>query len=71
MKVKVNPRLLPIKTHFFLNFAGLSPIIPFLPVIAKQLGFDEVTTSLSKLNFFRRIPSKFNKLREHYENLLF
>jgi len=46
MKVKVNPRLLPIKTHFFLNFAGLSPIIPFLPVIAKQLGFDELAVSV-------------------------
>ena len=44
MKFKVNPRLVPIKTHFFLNFAGLSPILPFLPVFAKQIGFDEVNS---------------------------
>ena len=66
MKVKVNPRLLPIKTHFFLNFAGLSPIIPFLPVIAKQLGFDEVTSPLclNTKRFFRRISSQFTELGE-------
>ena len=38
MKLKVNARLLPIKAHFFLNCAGLSPILPYMPVYAKQLG---------------------------------
>jgi len=46
MKFKVNSQLLPIKSHYFLNFAGVSPIIPYLPVFAKQLGFDEVSWSV-------------------------
>jgi len=44
--MKINSKLLPIKGHFFLFFAGTSSIIPFLPVFAKQLGFDEVSVSI-------------------------
>lgn len=46
MGVKVNYQLLPIKAHMFLFFAGTSPIIPFLPVFAKQLGFDQVSVAI-------------------------
>jgi hypothetical protein len=37
-KMKVNTRLLPIKAHYFFSCAGLSPILPYMPVFAKQLG---------------------------------
>jgi len=42
MKFKVNTKLLPIKAHYFFTFAATAPIIPFLPIYAKQLGFDAV-----------------------------
>ncbi|KAG6800459.1 major facilitator superfamily domain-containing protein 6 [Apis mellifera caucasica] len=35
----INNRLLPIKAHYFLFNAATGPIVPFLPTIAKQLGF--------------------------------
>ncbi|XP_075229080.1 major facilitator superfamily domain-containing protein 6-like isoform X2 [Lycorma delicatula] len=35
----VRADLLPIKAHFFLFNAGTAPVVPFLPVYAKQLGF--------------------------------
>ena len=37
---RVNPKLLPIKAHFFFFFAAVAPILPFLPIVAKQLGID-------------------------------
>jgi len=40
MNLKINYKLLPIKAHFFLVFSALAPLLPFLPVYAKQLGFD-------------------------------
>lgn len=40
MKCKINYKLLPVKAHFFLLFSALAPLLPFLPVYAKQLGFD-------------------------------
>lgn len=36
--MKVNMKLLPIKAHYFLIFAGTAPILPFLPVYARQQG---------------------------------
>ncbi|CAD6232846.1 GSCOCG00007011001-RA-CDS [Cotesia congregata] len=39
MLEKINKELVPIKAHYFLYNAATGPIIPFLPVIAKQLGF--------------------------------
>ena len=42
MMFKVNAALVPIKAHFFLFFAALAPILPFLPIYAKQLGIDTV-----------------------------
>ncbi|XP_043248743.1 major facilitator superfamily domain-containing protein 6 isoform X2 [Colletes gigas] len=35
----INKELLPIKAHYFLFNAATGPIVPFLPTIAKQLGF--------------------------------
>ncbi|XP_076623184.1 sugar baby transporter isoform X2 [Colletes latitarsis] len=35
----INKDLLPIKAHYFLFNAATGPIVPFLPTIAKQLGF--------------------------------
>ncbi|XP_053994328.1 major facilitator superfamily domain-containing protein 6 [Hylaeus volcanicus] len=35
----INRELLPIKAHYFLFNAATGPIVPFLPTIAKQLGF--------------------------------
>ncbi|XP_011314216.1 major facilitator superfamily domain-containing protein 6 [Fopius arisanus] len=35
----VNKDLVPIKAHYFLYNAATGPIVPFLPTIAKQLGF--------------------------------
>jgi len=46
MKLKVNPRLVPIKAHFFLSFAALSAVVPFMPVFARQLGIDEISSSV-------------------------
>lgn len=40
MNFKINYKLLPLKAHFFLIFSALAPLLPFLPVYAKQLGFD-------------------------------
>ena len=40
MNLKINYKLLPLKAHFFLIFSALAPLLPFLPVYAKQLGFD-------------------------------
>ena len=37
---KINTKLLPIKAHFFFYFAAVAPILPFLPILAKQLGID-------------------------------
>ncbi|XP_043226818.1 major facilitator superfamily domain-containing protein 6-like [Amphibalanus amphitrite] len=42
MKLKVNAKLLPIKAFYFFFFGGVAPILPFLPVYARQLGISEV-----------------------------
>ncbi|KAG8309844.1 hypothetical protein J6590_075650 [Homalodisca vitripennis] len=44
--VKVNYDLLPVKTHYFFFMAAMGPILPFLPVIGKQLGVSEVVMGL-------------------------
>nr|XP_034183921.1 major facilitator superfamily domain-containing protein 6 [Osmia lignaria]XP_034183929.1 major facilitator superfamily domain-containing protein 6 [Osmia lignaria]XP_034183937.1 major facilitator superfamily domain-containing protein 6 [Osmia lignaria]XP_034183947.1 major facilitator superfamily domain-containing protein 6 [Osmia lignaria]XP_034183956.1 major facilitator superfamily domain-containing protein 6 [Osmia lignaria]XP_034183966.1 major facilitator superfamily domain-containing pr len=38
----INRELLPIKAHYFLFNAATGPIVPFLPTIAKQLGFSGI-----------------------------
>ncbi|KAF3425777.1 hypothetical protein E2986_10071 [Frieseomelitta varia] len=44
MLENINKELLPIKTHYFLFNAATGPIVPFLPTIAKQLGFNAFLT---------------------------
>ncbi|XP_054258937.1 major facilitator superfamily domain-containing protein 6 isoform X2 [Macrosteles quadrilineatus] len=44
--VKINPYLLPVKAHYFFFMAGMGPILPFLPVMGKQLGVSEVAMGL-------------------------
>ncbi|XP_063221253.1 major facilitator superfamily domain-containing protein 6-A [Bacillus rossius redtenbacheri] len=39
---KINMQLLPMKGHFFLFSAGTAPIVPFITVYARQLGFSSV-----------------------------
>ncbi|XP_046411024.1 major facilitator superfamily domain-containing protein 6 isoform X1 [Neodiprion fabricii] len=43
---KVNKKLLPIKGHYFLYNAATGPIVPFLPTIAKQIGFSNTLVGL-------------------------
>ncbi|XP_055690284.1 major facilitator superfamily domain-containing protein 6 isoform X2 [Lutzomyia longipalpis] len=40
--LKINRRLLPLKSHYFLFNAGTAPIVPFMPTFARQLGFSTV-----------------------------
>ncbi|GAB0093197.1 major facilitator superfamily domain-containing protein 6-A [Sergentomyia squamirostris] len=40
--LNINRRLLPMKSHYFLFNAGTAPIVPFMPTIARQLGFSTV-----------------------------
>ncbi|XP_071519620.1 major facilitator superfamily domain-containing protein 6 [Panulirus ornatus] len=37
-KMKINMKYLPVKAHYFLLFAGTAPVLPFLPVYARQQG---------------------------------
>ncbi|XP_046389484.1 major facilitator superfamily domain-containing protein 6 [Ischnura elegans] len=36
---RINKKLVSVKAHYFFNNAGTAPVVPFLPTIAKQLGF--------------------------------
>ncbi|XP_046440617.1 major facilitator superfamily domain-containing protein 6-like isoform X4 [Daphnia pulex] len=38
LDVKINRKLLPIKSHYFLFNAGTAPLMPYIPTYAKQLG---------------------------------
>jgi len=42
LSAAINYKLLPIKAHFFFFFAACAPILPFLPIYAKQLGIDAI-----------------------------
>lgn len=46
VKPKVNLDLLPLKGQYFLWNAGTAPIVPFLPVYARQLGFSSVIVGM-------------------------
>ena len=35
-KFKINTKLLPIKAHYFLCYAAAAPVVPFVPIYAKQ-----------------------------------
>ena len=42
MELKLNTKLIPIKAHFFLSFAATAPLLPFVPIYAKQMGIDSI-----------------------------
>uniref|UniRef100_T1GU06 Major facilitator superfamily (MFS) profile domain-containing protein n=1 Tax=Megaselia scalaris TaxID=36166 RepID=T1GU06_MEGSC len=42
MKPKINKELLPMKGHYFLFSAGTAPVVPFMPTLARQMGFSSV-----------------------------
>lgn len=42
MKPNVDKELLPMKAHYFLFNAGTAPVVPFMPTLARQLGFSSV-----------------------------
>lgn len=46
MGIEVNKHLLPMKGHYFLFNAGTSPVVPFIPVLAKQLGYSSVIVGI-------------------------
>ena len=46
MKFKVNTRLLAIKAHFFLCYGAAAPVVPFVPIYAKQMGIDTIGVGL-------------------------
>ncbi|XP_036326884.1 major facilitator superfamily domain-containing protein 6-like protein A isoform X2 [Rhagoletis pomonella] len=39
---KVDKELLPMKAHYFFFNAGTAPVMPFMPTLARQLGFSTV-----------------------------
>ncbi|KAF6199820.1 hypothetical protein GE061_006118 [Apolygus lucorum] len=41
-KIKINSFYLPVKCHYFFFMAAMGPILPYLPVYAKDLGMSEV-----------------------------
>ena len=41
-KFKINTKLLPIKAHYFLCYAAAAPVVPFVPIYAKQMGIDTI-----------------------------
>ncbi|XP_053683703.1 major facilitator superfamily domain-containing protein 6 [Sabethes cyaneus] len=40
--IEINPKLLPMKAHYFLFNAGTAPVVPFMPTLVRQLGFSTV-----------------------------
>ncbi|KAG5666296.1 hypothetical protein PVAND_017847 [Polypedilum vanderplanki] len=42
MGVEIDTHLLPMKGHYFLFNAGTAPVVPFIPTLAKQLGYSSV-----------------------------
>ncbi|TMW50215.1 hypothetical protein DOY81_004716 [Sarcophaga bullata] len=42
MRPKIDKDLLPMKAHYFLFNAGTAPVVPFMPTLAKQLGYSSV-----------------------------
>ncbi|KAL7011869.1 hypothetical protein ACKWTF_014499 [Chironomus riparius] len=46
MVVEVDKHLLPMKGHYFLFNAGTAPVVPFIPTLAKQLGYSSVIVGI-------------------------
>ncbi|XP_030372524.1 major facilitator superfamily domain-containing protein 6 isoform X2 [Scaptodrosophila lebanonensis] len=42
MKAKIDKELLPMKAHYFLFNAGTAPVVPFMPTLARQLGYSSL-----------------------------
>uniref|UniRef100_A0A0A1XKW3 Major facilitator superfamily domain-containing protein 6 n=1 Tax=Zeugodacus cucurbitae TaxID=28588 RepID=A0A0A1XKW3_ZEUCU len=42
MAPKIDKELLPMKAHYFFFNAGTAPVMPFMPTLARQLGFSTV-----------------------------
>ncbi|KAF2352369.1 Major facilitator superfamily associated domain, partial [Trinorchestia longiramus] len=51
-KMKVNANLLPMKAHYLFIFAATAPMLPFLPLFGRQLGFQAgITLTYTVLPF--------------------
>lgn len=46
VELKINRDLLPLKGQYFFWNAGTAPVVPFLPVYARQLGFSGVIVGM-------------------------
>ncbi|XP_054735184.1 major facilitator superfamily domain-containing protein 6 isoform X1 [Anastrepha obliqua] len=46
MGLKIDKELLPMKAHYFFFNAGTSPVMPFMPTLARQLGFSTVVIGI-------------------------
>ncbi|XP_073838628.1 sugar baby transporter isoform X1 [Musca autumnalis] len=42
MRPRIDKDLLPMKAHYFFFNAGTAPVVPFMPTLAKQLGYSNV-----------------------------
>lgn len=66
----VDKSLLPMKAHYFLFNAGTAPIVPFLPVYARQLGFSSfvVGTVYAILPIFGMLSKPlFGAVADHFK----
>lgn len=45
-KCRVNMQLLPIKAHYFFFFGAMGGVMPFMPVLAKNLGINSTAVGL-------------------------
>ncbi|XP_017840545.2 major facilitator superfamily domain-containing protein 6-A isoform X2 [Drosophila busckii] len=42
MKLRIDKDLVPMKAHYFLFNGGTAPVVPFMPQLARQLGYSSV-----------------------------
>ncbi|KAK6627466.1 hypothetical protein RUM44_009943 [Polyplax serrata] len=69
MGININKDLLPLKAHYFLFNAGVSPVQPFMPVIAKDLKFSSKAVGIINgiLPFTGMIAKPlFGAIADHY-----
>jgi len=70
MAFSVDKNLLPMKAQYFLFNAGTAPIVPFLPVYARQLGFSSfvVGTIYAVLPIFGMLSKPlFGAVADHFK----
>nr|CAD7403617.1 unnamed protein product [Timema poppensis] len=68
--LNINKDLLPMKAHYFLWNAGLAPVIPFIPIYARQLGFSSlaVGTIYTFLPIFSLVSKPFfGAVADHFQ----